>query len=146
MELLLTRKIFTDQSTIGELSYNGERICWVLEDTDRGLDNSMSEPFIASKKVFGRTAIPTGGYEIIINYSNRFKKPLPLLLNVKGFTGIRIHPGNVAADSDGCLLPGTDHSPDMVSNSRVAFLELVTLIQKAMETEKVFITIVRKHP
>lgn len=146
MELLLTRKYFTDQSTIGELSYNGERVCFILEDTDRGLDSTQSVPFIESKKVFGRTAIPTGSYEIIISYSNRFKKPLPLLLNVKGFTGIRIHAGNVASDSEGCLLPGTDHDVDRVNNSRVAFLDLSNLITKAMETEKVFITIVRKHP
>lgn len=146
MELLLTRKHFSETSTIGELSYNGERLCFILEDTDRGLDSTQSVPFIESKKVFGKTAIPTGSYEIIINYSNRFKKPLPLLLDVKGFTGIRIHSGNIAADSDGCLLPGTDYETDKVNNSRVAFNELATLIQKASETEKVFITIVRKHP
>lgn len=146
MELLLTRKYFTEVSTIGELSHNGKRICWILEDVDRGLDSTMSEPFIASKKVFGKTAIPTGSYQIIINYSERFKKPLPLLLDVRGFTGIRIHPGNVAADTEGCLLPGTDHETDKVNNSRVAFLALTSEIELAMQTEKVFITIVRKHP
>lgn len=144
MELLLIRKIFSDNSTIGELSHNGQRICWVLEDKDRGLDQSMSVEEIKEKKIYGRTAIPTGSYEIIISYSNRFKKPLPLLLNVKGFEGIRIHSGNVAADTDGCLLPGTDYSGDKVENSRVAFLALATEIELAMQSEKVFITIQRK--
>lgn len=144
MELLLTRRFF-HEATIGELTYNGERIAWILEDKDRYLDSSMSEEEIANRKVYGKTAIPTGSYEIIINYSERFKKPLPLLLNVKGFKGIRIHSGNVAADSDGCLLPGTDHELDRVNNSRVAFNEVATLIQKAMETEKVFITIVSQR-
>lgn len=147
MELILTRmrKLSTDQSTIGELTHNGHRICWILEDVDRGLDSTMSEAFIASKKVFGKTAIPAGTYEVIINFSERFKKPLPLLLDVKGYKGIRIHPGNIAADTEGCLLPGTDHETDKVINSRVAFLALATEIELAIQSEKVFITIVRQQ-
>lgn len=148
MELLLTRlrKYSTDKSTIGVLTHNGQKICYILEDCDRGLDSSMSIPFIESKKVYGKTAIPTGSYEIIINYSNRFKKPLPLLLNVKGFEGIRIHPGNTEVDSLGCLLPCTDFETDRGFNSRVAFLALATEIELAMQGEKVFITIVREQP
>lgn len=144
MELLLTRRIFTEQTTIGELTHNGQRICFILEDKDRDLTSEMSLEEIAEKKVYGKTAIPTGSYEVIISYSNRFKKPLPLLLNVKGFEGIRIHSGNVEADTDGCLLPCTDFGKDVGHNSRVAFLALATEIELAMQSEKVFLTIRRK--
>lgn len=143
MELHLHRRIFSPLSTIGSLTHNGKHLVWILEDFDRGLDSKQPLDFIKSAKVYGRTAIPTGSYEIIISYSNRFKKPLPLLLNVPGFEGIRIHPGNLATDSDGCLLPGTDYEKDRVNNSRVAFLQLSTEIEKAMQNEKVFITIQR---
>lgn len=143
MELHLQRRFFTSQSTIGELTHNAHHLCWVLEDFDRGLDSKMSLDFINSAKVYGKTAIPTGSYEIIINYSNRFKKPLPLLLNVPGFDGIRIHAGNVATNTEGCLLPGTDYEKDRVNNSRVAFASLINEIEEAMKTEKVFITIQR---
>jgi len=143
MELTLKRKIFTDSSTIGELYCNDAFICYILEDTDRGLTSDMDLAVIASKKVYGQTAIATGRYEIIISYSNRFKKPLPLLLGVPGFKGIRIHAGNTAEQSSGCLLTGTDYETDRVNNSRVAFLKLATAIEIATEVEKVWIEIVR---
>lgn len=148
MELHLQRRYFTDLSTIGELTHNGHRICFILEDTDRGLEQSHPLNFIASKKVFGKTAIPLGSYQIIISFSNRFQKPLPLLLNVPGFEGVRAHPGNFVTNTDGCLLPCTDY--ELINkdeykgnNSRVAFLALSSEIEKAMKAEKVFITIQR---
>lgn len=143
MELILTRKTFTRNSTIGELTENGRLICYILEDFDRGLSFDMDLAEIAAIKIHGKTAIPVGGYQIIISYSNRFKKPLPLLLNVPGFTGIRIHSGNVEADSEGCLLPGTAHQTDMVLNSRAAFVPLASEIEMALEGGDVFITIQR---
>lgn len=141
MELLLKRKIFTDTSTIGELSCNGVFLCYILEDKDRGIRNTDSLASILNKKTFGKTAIPSGRYEITTTYSTRFKKDLPLLLNVPGFAGIRIHTGNTAADTEGCLLPGTAYSLDKVIQSKAAFAKLLDVMNTAPEGEKLFITI-----
>jgi hypothetical protein len=144
MELILKRTIPTDISTIGELSIGGKRICYILEDKDRFLNNSDDIHHIKAIKVPGKTAIPLGRYEIIITYSNRFKKPLPLLLNVPGFEGVRIHSGNIAANTEGCLLPGTHYSKDEVQFSRAAFVPLASTIEMELDLlKKVFITITR---
>lgn len=141
MELKLVRKNFTQVSTIGELFIDGKFECFILEDIDRGLDQRMETGTIKSIKVYGKTAIPKGRYEIAITYSNRFKKKLPLLLDVKGFEGIRIHPGNTAADTEGCLLPGTMAGENRVLNSRVAFDNLLHQLESKINQEKVFITV-----
>jgi hypothetical protein len=117
--------------------------CFILEDVDRGLDSSMNLAEIAAQKVYGKTAIPAGRYEVVITWSNRFKRLLPLLLNVKGFTGIRMHVGNYATNTDGCLLPGTGVTKDMVVNSVRAFEALNAKLTEAVKKEKVFITIKR---
>ncbi len=141
MELQLTRQVKTNRSTIGELKINGVFECFVLEDRDRGLKQTMPISELTELKVRTRTAIPAGRYEIVVSFSQRFQKMLPLLLNVPAFEGIRIHPGNTDADTEGCLLPGRNKMPDMVTNSRVAFKALFDKIQSAMRKEKVFITI-----
>ncbi len=99
MNLKLLRKTFTEESTIGVLSVNGTAECFTLEDKVRAV------------KIPGKTAIPAGIYEVTITFSDRFQKPLPLLLNVPNFAGIRIHPGNTAADTEGCILVGKTHGP-----------------------------------
>lgn len=92
MELLLKRKHRTDKSTIGELSINGNFECYILEDKDRGLDSSMTLAEIKAQKVYGATAIPAGRYRVAFTFSNRFQKYLPLLIDVPGYEGVRIHP------------------------------------------------------
>lgn len=129
MNLILTRNTRTEQSTIGDLSIDGVFECYILEDVEREV------------KIHGKTAIPKGTYEITVTFSNRFQKPLPLLLNVPGFYGIRIHPGNTAADTEGCLLPGSGKLNDKVINSRLAFGKLFTKIKAGLKTGKVYITI-----
>ncbi|ELM3650627.1 hypothetical protein RYR30_001932 [Flavobacterium psychrophilum] len=129
MELILTRTQKTDSSTIGELSVNGKFECYILEDVERDV------------KVKGKTAIPKGRYEIAITYSNRFKKMLPLLLNVPNYEGIRIHTGNTASDTEGCLITGKNKGENVVSNSRLAFEPLYSKLSLAVTKEKVFITI-----
>lgn len=141
MELLLKRLIKTDNSTIGELSINGVFECYILEDPDRGLTSEMSLEEIKERKIKERTAIPTGRYQVIFNYSNKFKKFMPLLLNVKGFEGIRIHKGNVPVDTEGCLLPGLVIKKDCVLQSKNAFEPLEKKLYKAFKIEKVYITI-----
>jgi len=141
MELILNRKIKTDKSTIGELSINGVHECYILEDVDRGLKSDMPIKEISKLKIHGVTAIPKGRYKIIITWSNRFKKQLPLLVNVLGFAGIRIHSGNAPKDTEGCLLPGTAYSKDFVSESKIAFNKLFDKIKIALLKEEVFIII-----
>lgn len=120
MELLLRRLHLFDECTIGDLFINGRRECYVLEDTVREQPGVPVEQW----KVPGKTAIPAGRYPVVIDYSNRFKKMMPHILDVPGFSGIRIHSGNTAADTEGCLLTGltwnTD-KPDWVGHSRAAF-------------------------
>ncbi len=103
MELILKRETFTNESTIGSLTIDGKFECFILEDKDRGLTDSMPLAEIVATKVYGKTAIPYGRYEIDWTMSARFKVMMPILLNVKGYSGIRIHKGNTEIDSLGCL-------------------------------------------
>jgi len=120
MKMMLERLQLDPDVTIGALSVDGDFECWVCEDTVR-----------TGPKVYGKTAIPAGIYQVDVTFSNRFQKPLPLLLNVPGFSGIRIHPGNTAADTEGCLLPGIDRLAKSVGRSRLAFAALFTKITAA---------------
>lgn len=141
MKLKLIRKTFTETSTIGELFINDQFECFILEDRDRYLDSEHPIKVIQENKVFGKTAIPKGTYEIAITFSNRFKQYLPLLMNVPAFEGIRIHSGNTADHTEGCLLPGVTMSRDMVQQSKTAFKKLFTKLKAVEKTEKITIEI-----
>ena len=141
MELELTRSVKTNKSTIGELTVNGVFECFILEDKERGLRKDMPISELIVMKIKARTAIPTGRYEIVVSFSDKFQKMLPLLLDVPAFAGIRIHPGNTDANTEGCLLPGKTKSPDMIGSSRVAFTALFDKIKAALQREKIFITV-----
>lgn len=143
MRLVLKRKIFTDLSTIGELYLNDEKVCYTLEDRDRDYNMDGDHDDNGEGKVYGKTAIPYGTYEVIVSYSNAFKQLMPLLLNVKGFSGIRIHSGNTDANSLGCILVGKSFSKDFIGQSREAYKALFTTIQRAVKEGKVFIEIVK---
>ena len=121
MKLTLTRKIFTDKSTIGELFIDDIFFCYTLEDRDRGLNQSDNIATIMLKKVFGVTAIPAGTYSVAITDSARFKKLMPLIKDVKGFAGVRIHTGNYPEDTEGCVLVGMKYGPDKVISSKEAY-------------------------
>lgn len=137
MEIKLIRETFTENSTIGRLLIDGRFYGWTLEDVDRHLEEG-------GKKIYGQTAIPLGRYRIIINKSARFKKDLPLLLNVPQFEGIRIHSGNYAEDTEGCILTGLTKGIDYVGQSRAAFNDIFNAIKAATDKkEAVFITITR---
>lgn len=133
-QLILTRTTFTENSTIGELTIDGKFICYVLEDKDRKLETG-------SKKVFSETAIPRGTYEIIINWSNRFQRQMPLLLNVPQFEGIRIHGGSTKESTSGCLICGFIKGKDRIQNSKEATRMVTEIIAEKLKKEKVFITI-----
>ena len=141
MRIELVRIAFKDTYTIGKLYVDGKYFSDVLEDKDRGLDSSMSESEILEKKVKGQTAIPTGHYVINITYSPKYKRMMPLLLDVKGFSGIRIHSGNSSKDTEGCLLVGKNKKVGMVLESRDTYQRLF----KIMEGQKdITIDITRK--
>lgn len=128
--------------TIGRMSLNGVYFCDTIEDTDRWLKSTMSVEEVLYKKRKGVTAIPTGKYDVILTFSPRFKRVLPLLLNVKGFEGIRIHPGNNAEDTEGCLLVGENKEKGKVLNSRATFERLMAILLGCEKRkEKVTITI-----
>lgn len=133
----------TMQTTIGKLFINGSFECYILEDYDRGLKQGTPIDQIKKIKVYGKTCIPEGTYEIGITFSNRFQKYLPLLINVPGFDGIRIHPGNKEEDSLGCLLPGTTLATDFVGNSKLAFNSLFAKLKSVEKKEKIQIQILR---
>ena len=120
MKIEVIRHTFTERSTIGSLYLNGKFECYTLEDVVR-----------VGPKVPGATAIPEGIYPVQITFSNRFKRDLPLLLNVPNFEGIRIHSGNRDTDTEGCILVGKAKAADRISNSVDAFNNLWPQIQTA---------------
>ena len=120
--------------TIGRLLVNGVRLCETLEDTDRGLNSNYSIAAIKLSKIFGQTAIPTGTYKVVLSVSPKFKnKPwavkydglVPEILGVKGFSGVRIHPGNGPEQTDGCPLVGDNKVKGGLVNSQKRYLELM---------------------
>jgi hypothetical protein len=123
MKLYLKRIHKTEHSTIGELYIDGKFQCYTLEDVEREV------------KIKNETAIPKGTYKIVITYSNRFKKQLPLLLNVPNFEGIRIHSGNTNHNTEGCILIGQTRSNDFIGSSRNAFNELYKKIKNEKNIE-----------
>lgn len=140
MELLVDRKWKKQSYTISNLYINGEWFCNCLEDTDRGLDNSMSEDMIRTLKKPSITAIPRGTYEITLDvispkyskvqfYKDICNGKVPRLKNVKGFDGILIHAGNTDKDSSGCLLVGQNKVKGQVVNSKETFKQLYQLLQ-----------------
>lgn len=142
MEIIVNRIARKDGYTIGRMSLNNEYFCDTLEDTDRGLKNTMSVDEILSKKRKGITAIPTGKYDVILTFSPRFKRVLPLLLSVKCYEGVRIHTGNTNKDTEGCLLVGENKAKGQVINSRATLEKLMSvLLECDKRKEKITITI-----
>ena len=114
--------------TVGEIAIDGVKMGFTLEDEVR---EKPGQP-VKSWKVAGATAIPAGEYPVQVTMSNRFKRLLPLLANVPGFTGVRIHPGNSSGDTEGCILIGTTWGGgDWITGSRAAFDSVYKLIYAA---------------
>ena len=153
MELLIDRKWKKQSYTISNLYINGEWFSNVLEDADRGLDDSMSEDMIRTLKKPSITAIPRGTYEITLDvvspkyskvqfYKDVCNGKVPRLKNVKGFDGILIHAGNTDKDSSGCLLVGQNKVKGQVVNSKETFKQLYKLLQDGKSRgEKIIIKI-----
>lgn len=139
LELKVVRAWKKPTYTIGKFFVDGERLFESLEDKDRGLTSDMPLAEIKKKKVYGETAIPTGRYRVKLTYSPKFRRILPEVLDVKGFSGIRIHAGNTAKDSLGCLLVGWNKKTGMVVDSRKALQKLMSILDNT--TREIWLTI-----
>ena len=141
MEIEVRRRHFKDTYTIGRIFIDKEPFCETLEDPIRDLKDLNHDGDFDDKgegKIYGQTAIPCGKYQVIVSYSPKFKKRLPELLKVPGFTGIRIHSGTNAKHTEGCILVGENRVKGKLTNGPYY---VTTLIQK-LEAENIsFITI-----
>lgn len=128
LKLLLVREIKTAKQTHGRLfkiDENNKRefLCYTLEDAERPV------------KIKGETAIPTGIYTVIVTMSPRFKKEMPLIMNVPNFSGVRLHGGNTEKDTEGCPLLGMVRHMDAISNCAPAVSLVTKMIKQAKQAE-----------
>lgn len=141
MKLTLKRVSLQNTYTIGKLYVNDTYFCDTLEDKVRDL-NKDGKFDNGEVKVYGETAIPYGTYEVIVNYSNHFKRNLPILLNVPSYEGVRIHRGNTPKDTLGCILLGENKKKGEVLNSTPYEISLTKILTKAQsDKDKITITI-----
>lgn len=132
MMLTTARYFYTPKSTVGQMLVDDEHFCWTLEDA-RQPDGV---------KIDGETCIPAGVYTVIVDWSNRFQRMMPHILDVPNFDGIRIHSGNSPVDTSGCILVGYARSTDVVWDSKHAFNDLFAKISAALDTsDKVYINV-----
>lgn len=119
LRLTLRRLDASPSRTIGELAIGAGFLCWTLEDALRPV------------KIPGETCIPAGRYRVLMTRSTRFRRMMPLLLEVPEFTGVRIHGGNTAADTAGCILVGAERGEDSIYRCQPALDRLCSLIATA---------------
>ena len=132
MRIEIKRDTFTDNSTVGKMYIDGAYFCETLEDVDRKLEDGGT-------KVYAETCIQRGTYTLVIDYSPKYKKNMPHLLDVPQFKGIRIHPGNTDDDSEGCILVGRTRDTDFIGHSKLTYNELIIKLRDA--TDKIEVTI-----
>ena len=152
MKLKVWRKWPKTGYCIGIFYVSGARLSNSLEDEDRGLDQKMPTGKINQLKIKGRTAIPKGTYRVVLSVSPKFstrawakkyKGLVPELLNVKGYSGVRIHPANSASEVEGCIAPGDNTAVGKVTNSTKRYYELMDKLVPAWEKgEEITIEIV----
>ena len=147
MELVLKRiakkkgytigKLYIKEDVLDEYS-TGEKLTYLCDT----LEPQWRDYAKGARKIKGKSAIPEGRYPVVITYSPTFKKWLPLLVNVPRFSGIRIHAGNTAKDTQGCILVGRNQRVGEVLESRKWLYELKQKIVEAKDRdEAVWITI-----
>ncbi|REJ84518.1 MAG: hypothetical protein DWQ44_09040 [Bacteroidetes bacterium] len=160
--MIITQQRFkwTDTSTLSQWFIDGEANfysnkydkmlpVYALEDKDRDLHSYMTDAEVRKVKVHGETAIPYGKFRVIMSFSARFKKIMPEVIGVPGFSGIRIHNGSLVTHTEGCPLIGYKHHymPDKdqfwVSQSRDCFAEIMSMLNIANEKEKMFLEIIK---
>lgn len=137
MQLEIRRQPSLYAATLGKLFVDGIELCCTLEDEVREVPGQP----VSSWKIQARTAIPRGKYEVRITESTRFKRPMPQLMDVPGFAGIRIHSGNTAADTEGCILLGMTEEVNLIYRSKEAFGKFFPLLEAALKDGPVYVTI-----
>lgn len=143
MEITLKRRYLGPEYTVGSWYFDDVYLCDIMEDKVRDInrDGDLDDP--GEGKVFAETAIPYGRYKIELSMSPKFKRVLPMILNVKHFTGIRVHRGRTAKHSHGCLLPGENKAKGQVLNSEKYEIEIIKQMMDATNRgEKMFINII----
>ena len=130
MEFVLYRDVFERDYTLGRMSVDGRPLGYTCEDTDRKLEEGGT-------KIPKRTAIPRGRYRIRLSMSGRFGRIMPEIVDVPGFSGIRIHGGNTHEDTEGCPLLGRHRMNHGVFDCAEVNDVLVRILAEA-EDENVF--------
>lgn len=152
MDILVDRKWKKDTYTIGKCFINGNAFSDTVEDKDRGLVNAMPLDEIKSKKVYSKTAIPTGTYEVKLTYSPKFAKNVwgrkykglvPQIMNVPAYEGVRIHPFNTAEESLGCIAVGKNSVKGKVLEATKYYYRLMDdyILPAIKKREKITLTI-----
>ena len=138
MKLSLNRTVFTEASTTGILYIDDVKECFTIEDKVREVEGKK----VSEWKIDKKTAIPKGTYKVIIDMSPKYGKEMLHILDVPGYSGIRIHSGNVAEDTEGCIIVGKTVGKDRVNSSVDAMKGLFPKIKQALDNkEEVTITI-----
>lgn len=138
LEIISQREPSRGEATLSKLSIDGAFICDILEDVVREKKGFS----VFQWKIKGVTAIPAGRYEVYLIDSPNFGPNTLALRNVPGYEDIRIHGGNTAVDTLGCLLTGTRNSANTVASSQIALKKLKSILWPHFaNAEKVFITI-----
>jgi len=131
MQIKVERDVFTERGTSGVLYVDGIKYCYTMEDSVH-----------SGPKIPGKTAIPAGEYQVIINRSRRFGKLMPLLISVPEFRCIRIHKGNTPADTSGCILVGAARGSGKIWDCTPAYDTLFREIELALlKSERVRILV-----
>lgn len=148
MRVVLERIYNCATYCIGHLYVDGKYVCDTIEDTDRGLSQTMTDAEIKKRKVYAQTAIPVGLYPVTLKItSQKFsKKPyymkycggrVPRLLNVPGFDGILMHIGSTEKSSAGCLIVGYNTIKGRVTKSQQAYEKLYEVLASAKDEIKI---------
>ena len=143
MKITLKRRYLGPEYTIGSIFINELYLCDTIEDKvrDHNKDGDLDDP--GEGKVPTETAIPYGKYKVELSMSPKFKRVLPMILNVKHFTGIRFHKMNTAKDSHGCIGPGENKVKGKILNSEKWEVELIKQMMEATNRgEKISIEII----
>lgn len=119
MRIKILRSSLWRDYTLGQLFVDGQYLCDTLEHPIREV------------KVYGKTAIPFGEYQVLVTFSPKFKRRLPLIKNVPNFDGVRIHCGNSLKDTAGCVLVGEWNGGNGLVNSISAEVAVTMKIEQA---------------
>ena len=156
MKILVNRIYNCPTYCISHVYVDGKYVCDAIEDTDRGITKDMPTAEIAKKKVYGKTAIPRGEYDVKLTFSpkfasrtwgKRYSGKVPQIMDVPCFSGVRLHPGNYASDVKGCLAVGYNKVAGQVVQSTQCFYDLMDnyIVPATKRGEKITISITKTY-